>query len=358
MTELHPKAKALIQLAKSGQSHGENDSTPSTRETFGQEPSAEELRVVLEGFQRRAGERSPARISPLHGRTHAQSRIAPKHLLNRQSLRGASSPSSWFEDFAHHYRRGLLKWSLLAAIMTGSLGAFANWGPREWREDLGQLADQVTQSIGELVVSVTGRGTSERARAPELAAPQKAAPASTDTPLGYTALGDTVLGDARAATSAPSGTEPNAARGASAVVAELGRSRLPASSARSTSPEPISPKSSATAPASMSSAARGPSGFSEVEVNLIAAARSALASGNYEQTRRLLDEHRTEFPRGALSEERETLRALVACRESGNTDLAQRYIQRRPQSLFAPRLIRECGLSTTPPPAVPRNDIP
>lgn len=349
MTELHPKAKELLRLAKSSQTGG-------AQGAFGQEPTDAELRAVMDGFQRRAGERSGASVSRLHSKrrkTHGEP-VVSKELLHR------ATANSWLDDFAHHYRRGLLKWSLLTAIMTGSLGAFANWGPREWREDLGHLADRVTESLGELVVSVTGGGPSQsaaRRTSAELDAAQ-AAGQSTVTALPAPTVALLNAGPAtagvEAAPEAVAALEHRLAAPRPRLSGSEFERALLKSNTAGLNQAPSAPHSTG------STTARGPSAFSEVEVNLISAARSALASGNYAQTRRLLDEHRSTFPRGALSEERETLRALVACRESGNTDLAQRYVTRRPQSLFAPRLIRECGLSTTPPstPSEPANNIP
>ncbi len=360
MTELHPKAKQLIQRVKSNRDGGRSD----------QEPSNDELREVLEGFHRRARERTASGVSQLGGSTRTRllgDTPIPKNQLNRSLTPNRGwSPSRWFEDFAYNYRRGLLKWSLLAAIMTGSLGAFANWGPAGWREDLGQLAETVTESLDELVIQVTGRSKQPKGNGRAEPVAEVAARTNTvDSPSLLLGPGanDAPANDALAANSESApvamldpGSRTVHPRPRESMAPDYrGSTGHNADPKRSIAPHAtvIGANQVATAADARStvSTPRGPSAFSEAEVNLIAAARSALAGNNYAQTRRLLDEHGASFPRGALSEERETLRALVACRESGNTSLARAYVNRRPQSLFAPRLVRECGLVTDSPPA-------
>lgn len=346
MTELHPKAKSLIRLAQAGQ-----------------EPSADQLRQVMRGFHQEAGARSLNNVSRFAQKSQgapggsANLTEAEKRRLNRKL-----DVATWTADVAHQWRRRMLKWSMLAAIMTGSVGAFANWGPE--LPVLGAMAEQVKATLGTLVANVVG---ADKAARPNKETALRANGTEVDGRGSAPVEGIPVDAVAVAAEVAP-GTPPSppvveASRISSATASNLG-ARGPSSAAPSSSryngPNPnvgvadsaeltqqpgVVNSSHATSPADVEPiAAKGPSAFSEAEVNLIAAARSALAASNYPQTRRLLDEHRTTFARGALSEERETLRALVACRESGDTSLAQRYLARRPQSLFAARLTRECGL--------------
>lgn len=337
MTELHPKAKSLIRLARAGQ-----------------EPSADQLRQVMRGFQQEAGARSLNNVSRFAQK--AQSSTGGSANLSdaeKQRLNRKLDVATWTADVAHHWRRRMLKWSLLAAIMTGSVGAFANWGPE--LPVLGAMAEQVKATLGTLVANVVGTQKTARptnhtavdgptldglaqvngiAQADVAAAPSAPPPPVLEASLiSSTTAGNPGVRAPSSATLSPLRYNGQSGGVGAADSAQLAQQGGGANLSPTVSPTLVEP-----------TAAKGPSAFSEAEVNLIAAARSALASGNYPQTRRLLDEHRATFARGALSEERETLRALVACRESGDTSLAQRYLARRPQSLFAARLIRECGL--------------
>lgn len=345
MTELHPRAKSLIRLARAGQ-----------------EPSAEQLRQVMQGFEHEVGARSLPHVSRFAQKAQrgdgggSNLSEAEKHRLNRKA-----DVASWTGDLAHQLRRRLLKWSLLAAIMTGSVGAFANWGPD--LPVLSAMAEQVKTTIDTVVTTVIGKGRSI-GKDRTLGNARADGANSVDlpgAPSQAVALGAPVAPEVVAIEASPSVSPTPRVMEASLVASTTGGSPVrgasnAVSTARYNAPSPGSgvavseaaPTTVNPSTAQESVTAKGPSAFSEAEVNLIAAARSALAAGNYAQTRRLLDEHRISFARGALSEERETLRALVACRENGDTSLAQRYLARRPQSLFAARLTRECGLPTPP----------
>lgn len=337
MTELHPKAKELILLAKSGQ-----------------EPSDEELQDVLKGFRNRARQRALTSVARSANTSSAPG--APNSTPSVPMPSGVhgkrSTAKPWSVPRGLATRHRALKWSLLAAIMTGSLGAFANWGT------VVSGVEQVTERVQSLVAQVMGeptlprvtktsrRGSSERAPTPVNEAAQTSrefepaladqSPATDVTPIPHNVTSATVGGTPVGSGASGTATSGAATNGAAAV------------NGRSSTVSPPAVQSPPSLPsAAASSPPRGqrtPTGFSEQEVNLIAAARSALATGNYPQVRRLLDEHSASFAGGALSEERETLRALLACRETGNAELARRYVARNPQSLFASRLIRECGL--------------
>jgi outer membrane protein assembly factor BamD (BamD/ComL family) len=104
----------------------------------------------------------------------------------------------------------------------------------------------------------------------------------------------------------------------------------PATSARATRPQ-----ASTTAP------------DLEAEVSLLAAAQSAIARGDYATALATLDEHRREFPRGALSEERTAARAVALCgagRQIDGKALASSFLTRHPSSPLAPRVRSSCGV--------------
>jgi hypothetical protein len=327
VTDLDPKAKALVRLAKRGQ-----------------EPAPDELRAVMSGFERRTRERTLTDVSlktPGNSRTGNADTRHPRG-ANRDTERALRTPSGYR---APQLRKHIIKWSLVAAMMTGSLGALANWNVvvNQVSETLSSLVEEVL----EVIPSATRGSANSRSNAARSDSSVENASLPTDESAQQPAPILVPL------TAAPPDREPHAValpKHELITLIEptlaLPRRPLPlsTSSPRNVETLPTVPQRVRTAPV-----------MSEREVILIAAARSALAAGSFSQTRRLLNEHQLEFPGSGLAEERETLRALVACRENGDSSLAQRYIVRRPQSLFASRLIRECGLTPLPAasPAVP-----
>jgi hypothetical protein len=81
----------------------------------------------------------------------------------------------------------------------------------------------------------------------------------------------------------------------------------------------------------------------EAELALIGAAQRALGRNAPAEAVRSLDEHARQFPRGALSSEREGLRAIASCR-AGQKALASRFLARQPGSPLAARIRSACGL--------------
>ncbi len=320
MTNLDPKAKALVRLAKRGQ-----------------EPAPDELRAVMNGFERRSRERTLTDVS-LKTPTNAATGNAgtrPPRGAARDTERAPRTPSGYRPP---QLRKHVIKWSLVAAMMTGSLGALANWNVvvNQVSETLSSLVEEVL----EVIPSATRGSANSRSNASRSSSSFDNAslpngevaqqPAPIVVPL---AAAPPERGPLAAA---PPKHEPKTLLEPTSALPRRPLP-LPPSSLRNVEALPTVPQRVRTAPA-----------MSEREVILIAAARSALASGSFSQTRRLLNEHQLEFPGSGLAEERETLRALAACRENGDPTLAQRYIVRRPQSLFASRLTRECGLTPLP----------
>lgn len=340
MTELHPKAKALIHLAKRGQ-----------------EPSPEELRAVMHGFHRRTREPSLTDVSlqtPAHGKRSSVERRRGA-VATCENERTSLRPSGYRKP---ELRKHLVKWSLVAAMMTGSLGALANWNV---------VVQQVSQTLSTLVeealevIPARARGKSKISPRPASGATDHLAPnvpSRNDVVTPLHVPGATPVA-AEPVAREPVAAEPVAREPSERTPSERSHSALVETTAalpRRIAPPPGSSRQPTEVLPTTSPHVRTTSVLSEREVILIAAARSTLAAGNFPQTRRLLDEHQLGFPNSALAEERETLRALTACRESGDATLAQRYILRRPQSLFSSRLIRECGLTPSPAaaPSVPQ----
>jgi hypothetical protein len=81
------------------------------------------------------------------------------------------------------------------------------------------------------------------------------------------------------------------------------------------------------------------------ELALLGRARAALKSGDPKAALALLDQHASEFPRGALRSERELTRITAAC-SAGDLDraeqVARRFIREHPGSTEAKRLADTC----------------
>lgn len=86
-------------------------------------------------------------------------------------------------------------------------------------------------------------------------------------------------------------------------------------------------------------------GFAAEELELIAAARTALGERRFDAARQHAEQHAQRFPRGTFSEEREAILALCECRGQRSSERGQRFVHERPGSLLAERVRRDCGLS-------------
>jgi hypothetical protein len=109
---------------------------------------------------------------------------------------------------------------------------------------------------------------------------------------------------------------------------------------------PPAPPAAGHAPAAAARAARVPEGAVDerdrdlaAERALIEQARTALARGRGDVALAALDRHARAYPRGALEEERESLR-VEALAGDGRSDQARaagaRFHRRFPRSIFAP----------------------
>lgn len=83
------------------------------------------------------------------------------------------------------------------------------------------------------------------------------------------------------------------------------------------------------------------------EFMLVEAMQSALLAGQNGEAERLAYEHAREFPHGALIEERESVRAIVACQNAapeGRTRVAESFAQRFPASIHLGQVRRRCQI--------------
>lgn len=214
-------------------------------------------------------------------------------------------------------------WALAAVISTGSLAALARDGAFSgWRA---------------AIEKVLGTLTGERSTQGQEAAVKRPA-ARRDVP----ALGEPETKAPEPAVMHEPEPDDDTTRPAVAdtETARLPRTHEPADSsrahARAATREP--------SPSRTKSAAPDPS--ASAELDLIVMARNALAARQHAEARAAAERHALRFPAGAFAEEREAILALCACRETGARESARAFIERRPDSLFAERIRRDCKLGT------------
>lgn len=81
-----------------------------------------------------------------------------------------------------------------------------------------------------------------------------------------------------------------------------------------------------------------------LELELVAAARDALAERRYADAIGLVQRYRRKFERGELQQEALAIGALAECRAGSGNERARAFVERWPDSLFAVRVQRDCGL--------------
>ena len=91
------------------------------------------------------------------------------------------------------------------------------------------------------------------------------------------------------------------------------------------------------------------------ELQLISKARDELRSHRYASAFNFVSLHRQRFPKGALSEERDALTAMIDCHLRSGSGLAQSFLDSHPRSLFAEQVRRNCQ---PPSNAVPGEQAP
>ncbi|MEM7159496.1 MAG: hypothetical protein AAF799_42045 [Myxococcota bacterium] len=113
-----------------------------------------------------------------------------------------------------------------------------------------------------------------------------------------------------------------------------------------TSPRPAEPTTTITPRPGPARTAKNASTLDTLraEVTLMERARAALTRGDTTALSKLLRQHADRFPTGALTEEREAWRAVVACRTQAAdaSSRASRFLREHPDSPQAARVRSEC----------------
>lgn len=239
-------------------------------------------------------------------------------------------------------------WAVFAAILSGTLGAYATVGqslglpvPGWWME-FTALPTQVDTATNRFPAK-SAQG-SDNGGTPHVNA--LGGPAMTDAPVPNAALSI----DAVSTGAPPIATlEPGAQPDSTDVMNPTRVARTTAtrsSKAPTDKPQPVTtPAESAQGEAHSGEPEPISASALSREVQSITAARDALAAGNYVAAERHLDEHRAQFPRGALSAERQALSMICQCRSGRGTAAAAAYVGRRPTTPLARRVATECGLT-------------
>jgi hypothetical protein len=89
----------------------------------------------------------------------------------------------------------------------------------------------------------------------------------------------------------------------------------------------------------------------QAELALIGFARDALSAGDYVQARAWARQHAQRFASGSLVVERQAIDALASCRADQGRELGAAFVARWSDSLFTPRVIRDCSLTNSVPSA-------
>ncbi len=212
-------------------------------------------------------------------------------------------------DRSRGRRRGVrVAVAAAALVLTGSLAAVANWSG---------VLEQLGTWLPSAVTTERGGAGEPIAPAPHVSEPARA---SSDGPARRAA-------------------EP-------AETPRLSVEPAPASAP----PAPPTPSARGAAATPTASPTHRAASGSELELDLIVAARNALRERRYADVRRESARHAAAFPRGELCEEREAIRALADCREGHDAERAVAFLRRWPSSLFVERVTRDCSL---PPNSVP-----
>lgn len=247
----------------------------------------------------------------------------------------------------HSRGRRATPWAVFAAILSGTLGAYATVGqslglpvPGWWME-FTALPAQVDTATNRFPTK--GTQDSEN-NGPSRPNPQQSEPSAAPT-LAPAIDGVSTNPPAIAVVEADAQPGyPGVGRPSNIAQA----STLRASKASNAKPQQVN---SVEKPAAddTESATVGPEPISasalSQEVQSITAARDALATGNYAAAERYLAEHKAQFPKGALSAERQALSMICQCRSGRGTAAAAAYVGRRPTTPLTRRVATECGLA-------------
>lgn len=222
-------------------------------------------------------------------------------------------------------RRWTLTWSIAAFVSLASAGAFADW--HAVARQVRAIGEWPSRLFRETVVESDHAPRPGSARATATGVWTESSVALNPQPevpsLSY---------PAPLPSAEPSSAEPSSA--------EVLRPE-PAASRVAAAPRPVVRNAAALAD----------------ELALIAAARDALASREHARALEFTREHARRFPKGALLEERRAIEALAHCRSGRGDALGVAFVQRWPDSLFTPRIKRDCAAkNSVPSAALPGTD--
>jgi hypothetical protein len=128
------------------------------------------------------------------------------------------------------------------------------------------------------------------------------------------------------------------------------------------SAEPELPPRTAASPETPTSRSLQPADSLNLELEVIARARTALQHQDYATALSSSYDHATQFPTGQLLPEGQAIAAIAHCHLGHGAAGARTFLKRFPNSLFTQRVSRECGLlsnsgsNTTGGTTYPQND--
>lgn len=207
-----------------------------------------------------------------------------------------------------------------------------------------------------LGVVLSGRDDPSPATRTAAREPTKAAPLVRDAPPEPNAAPIAALPPERAVPSPP--LEPTRVRSHPANVPRPTPSRSAAATAPAELLEPAEPapdppaevvvvQRPSTLPAASAPPAVPPADALRLEAELLGRAWVAIREGRAADTRALLAEHASRFPRGALAPERHACQLVAGCiaGEHNAIDRARRYLDEHRASHLAARVADGCGLA-------------
>lgn len=286
----------------------------------------------------------------------------------RATRRDAARSRTHATVFARGVRRST-PWAVLAAILSGTLGAYATVGQSLGLPLPGWWPDFATWSQIDTAVppSTAGYAAPRESRAgsgehtvrslhsfePGVPPSEHAAPSGSEAePLG--ARLSAPVGPLALDAESPAVALVTKASGSDSAQPTFNpTAKLPATSKHlETSIDTPAPARAgrtsvvpSVTPTNEARALEGSIGPLALEVETLTHARDALNAGDCPAARHHLDRHRLEFPRGVLSEERQALSAICECRTGAGSAAAELYVSRRAESPLTRRVAKECGIS-------------
>lgn len=344
--DLSKDARALLRAARGG-----DDITAAERQR------------VLQAFRERA--RLDAAVEP-DVRAREMAALAPR------SSGAPAARSRHGRALPRPVRR--VAWTLAAAIATGSLAAFAREGGFDgWGAAIEKMLGRLAGGSSTTGVEPASSYEPERTSSPAgdglpsaaVGGPERHGPEPGHDDSGQSAADAATQPAARAAPASArsnaSGRRPPPAsparsrrdretgRAHFSGAAQLGVSGPPSAAAASREPA----REASVEPSASHVSAPTPDPSASDELGLIITARNALAARRHADARAAAERHARQFPRGAFVEEREAILALCECRETGASERARAFIERRPDSLFSERIRQDCKLVSNLVPGAP-----